>query len=71
LTVAGEVITSIRDTRKKFKTSSTLGERPISIGGNVRGTKTEDKTRHPDVSDFAIEIKANNFYAKTFTLDHK
>jgi hypothetical protein len=71
-TLAAQVINDIREVRKQFRSYATIGERPISIGGNVRGTAPAPNTaRRPDVSDIAIEITANNFYVKTITLDHK
>ena len=41
---------------------ATEGERPVRIGGNVRGTT--------DLGDFAIEIQARTFYSKTLTIEH-
>ena len=34
---------------------------PVPIAGNVRG---------PDIGDLAVEITAQNFYSKTFTIEH-
>lgn len=68
----GNVISEIKDIKKKFRSFQTLAERPISIAGNVRGTKAEkvnvDKF---DVATLATEISANNFYSKTITIEHK
>ncbi|HAP37168.1 MAG TPA: hypothetical protein DCQ28_15015 [Bacteroidetes bacterium] len=69
--VAG-IITDIKEIKKKYRTYSTLAERPISIAGNVRGTKTDavDIDRI-DIATLATEISANNFYSKTITIEHK
>ena len=69
--VAKDILAEIRNVRKSFKTFTTLAERPISIGGNVRGLAKEPSGGLPDVSTIATEISANNFYGKTFTIDHK
>jgi hypothetical protein len=69
--VAKDILAEIRNVRKSFKTFTTLAERPISIGGNVRGLGKEPSGGFPDVSQIATEISANNFYGKTFTIDHK
>jgi hypothetical protein len=69
--LAEKLVAEIRAVRKHYATFATLVEKPISIGGNVRGTdKIEEKRRH-DVSEFATQIAAKNFYSKTFTIDHQ
>jgi hypothetical protein len=70
-TVAKDIVAEIRNVRKYYKTFTTLAERPISIGGNVRGMGKETRSGIPDVAQIATEISANNFYSKTFTIDHK
>lgn len=69
---AALVVTEIRDIKKRFRTFSTLAERPISIAGNVRGeqTKSIDPDRI-DVATLATDVSANNFFTKTITIDHK
>jgi len=66
------VVNEIKETKKQFRTFSTLAERPISIAGNVRGetTKHLDPDRI-DIATLASEVSANNFFSKTFTIDHK
>jgi hypothetical protein len=70
-TIAKDIVAEIRNVRKHYKTFTTLAERPISIGGNVRGMGKEPGSGIPDVAQVATEISANNFYSKTFTIDHK
>jgi len=69
---AALVVSEIKDIKKRFRTFSTLAERPISIAGNVRGeeTKAIDPDRI-DVATLATEVSANNFFTKTITIDHK
>lgn len=66
-----EVLTEIRNLKKRFRTFATIAERPISIGGNVRGSPGTGDVQRPDVASIAMEIWANNFYSKTFTIDHQ
>lgn len=68
---AKDIVAEIRNVRKHFKTFTTLAERPISIGGNVRGLGKEPSSKFPDVANVATEISAHNFYGKTFTIEHK
>ena len=66
------VMNEIKDIKKHFRTFATIAERPISIAGNVRGEKKNiiDPDR-VDISQFATEILANNFFSKTVSIDHK
>jgi len=67
--LAKNVVSGIRDVKRKFRTFTTLAERPVTIGGNIRGT--DEVSKRPDVATIMTEVSANNFYAKTFTIDHK
>lgn len=69
--LADALITEIRDLRRRNITFATIAEKPLTIGGNIRGTDTVEVSRRPDVADIATKIEANNFYSKTFTIDHK
>ena len=42
---------------------ATAGERPVRIGGTVRGTT--------DLGDVAVEVQAQTFYSKTLTIEHR
>ena len=65
------VLSEIRDLKKRHKKLSTSAERPVPIGGNVRGTKQEEKTAIPDIDALAGEVSTTNFYGRTFTIDHR
>ncbi len=69
---AAVVVNEMKETKKRFRTFSTIAERPITIAGNVRGEQTRsiDPDRI-DIATLATEISANNFFAKTITIDHK
>jgi len=69
--LAKDIVSEIRNVRKRFKTFTTTAERPISIGGNVRGLEGPAPGRRPDVASITTEISATNFYGKTITVDHK
>jgi hypothetical protein len=69
--LAGEVVTEIRNVRKHYSTFSTLAEKPVTIGGNIRGTEKVEGARRPDVAVLATRISAKNFYSKTITVDHQ
>ncbi len=69
--IADQILTEIRSVKRKFRTFTTLAERPVTIGGNIRGVEDAGKAKRPDVTTIATEIKATNFYSKTFTIDHQ
>jgi hypothetical protein len=69
--LADEVVSEIRGLRKRYTSFATLAEKPLTIGGNIRSTDTVKVERRPDVSELATEITADNFYSKTFTIDHQ
>lgn len=68
---AKKIVAEIRDVKKRYRTFQTLAERPVTIGGNIRGVEAAEQSRRPDVSTIMTEISANNFYSKTFTIDHQ
>lgn len=69
--IGKRVLEEIRNVKRKFRTFTTLAERPVTIGGNIRGVDEAGKARRPDVTTITTEITANNFYSKTFTIDHR
>lgn len=68
---AKKILAEIRDVKRKFRTFTTLAERPVTIGGNIRGVDEAEPAKRPDVASIATEISANNFYSKTYTIEHK
>ncbi len=69
--MASDIVSEIRSVRKHYSTFSTLAEKPVTIGGNIRGIEEVKESHRPDVADIATHISANNFYSKTITIDHK
>ena len=48
--LAGDVVSEIRSVRKHYSTFATIAEKPLTIGGNIRGTDKVEGARRPDVS---------------------
>ena len=69
--MAEDIVSEIRGVRKHYSTFATIAEKPLTIGGNIRGTEKVEGPRRPDVANIATQIKANNFYSKTITIDHQ
>ncbi len=58
---AKTIVSEIRALRKKHKKFRAAAERPVTIGGGVRG----------GVEDHMMEIRTGHFYGRSFTIDHK
>jgi hypothetical protein len=69
--LAKQLLAEIRKIKRKHRTFAAPAERPIAIGGNVRGVVKDKKSAFPDIDPIASEVSASNFYSKTFTIDHK
>jgi hypothetical protein len=70
-TLASDIVTEIRSVRNHYSIFSTIAEKPVTIGGNIRGMEEVKKSLRPDVANIAVHISANNFYSKTITIDHQ
>ena len=66
-----QLLTEIRRIKRKHRKLATSAERPIAIGGNVRGVGKDEQSAFPDIDPIASEVSTSNFYGKTFTIDHK
>jgi len=69
--LAKQLLVEIRKIKRKHRKLATPAERPIAIGGNVRGVVKDEQSAFPDIDPIASEVSTSNFYAKTFTIDHK
>lgn len=52
---------------RKFKRTA---EKPVTIMGRLRSGNTIKNDPH-DIKSLAMEVSGNNFYGKTFTIDHQ
>lgn len=65
------VLNEIRIQKKQHRELAAPAERPVNIGGAVRGLEKSTTGGYPDVAVLAQEIAAIGFYARTFTIDHQ
>ena len=68
---AKKLIKEIHKTIKQHHIFASAAERPIAIGGNIRGIIKNEKAAFPDIDPIASEVSTFNFYSKTFTIEHK
>jgi hypothetical protein len=66
-----KILAEIRKLRKQHLKFKTYAERPVNIIGNLRGTETAETAMTHDIAKYAIEISADTFFSRTFTIDHK
>ena len=66
-----EILSEIRATKRKHKKFTAVAERPVTIGGTVRGMSNTPKAPAYDISKIAVEICATDFYSRTFTIEHE
>jgi hypothetical protein len=69
--LANRVLAEIREVRKQSRDLATTAERPINIGGNVRGIDPPLGDQGPDVASLAQEVVAKGSYCRTFTIEHR
>lgn len=68
--IADQIIKEIKNIKREHKHFTAKAERPVQIGGTVRGVGGQHHSMH-DVSKLAVEITANDFYSETFRIEHK
>jgi hypothetical protein len=69
--LAKKILAEIRKLRKQHLKLKTYAERPVNIIGNLRGTEKAETAGARDIAKFAVEISADTFYSRTFTIDHQ
>lgn len=65
-----EILQFIKKTRKEHRQLTAVAERPIQIGGTFRNV-SKPHVSHRDISAFAMKITADDFFGRTFTIEHR
>ena len=65
------ILDEIKRLRQKNKQLSAPAEKPVRIGGSLRGQQPSSSPAVPDITSLAAEVTAPGFYSRTFTVDHK
>jgi hypothetical protein len=69
--IVASITETIKDLRRRHLRNTGPVERPIRLGGGFRGIDEEAPPRTADLETIAVEIRAANFYSRTFTIDHR
>ena len=68
---ADAIQNEIKHLRQQYKQLSAPAEKPVRIGGSVRGQEPSSSPAVPDVTPLAVEVTAPGFYSRTFSIDHR
>jgi hypothetical protein len=68
---ADAIQNEIKHLRQHYKQLSAPAEKPVRIGGSVRGQPPSSSPAVPDVTPLAVEVTAPGFYSRTFSIDHR
>jgi hypothetical protein len=68
---ADAIQNEIKHLRQQYKQLSAPAEKPIRIGGSVRGQQPSSSPAVLDVTPLAVEVTAPGFYSRTFSIDHR
>lgn len=69
--IARDILAEIRNLRKLHREFVAPPERPVAIGGSVRGLEKHSGAGRPDVASIAEEVQSSGFVARAFTIEHK
>jgi len=69
--LSAKIIKEIKQLKRQHRKFQAVAERPVSIGGTVRGVTKDPKAPVHDIVSIAVEISAADFYSRTFTIEHE
>jgi len=65
------ILDEIKRLRQKHKQLSAPAEKPVRIGGSLRGQQPSSSPVVPDITSLAAEVTAPGFYSRTFSIEHR
>jgi len=65
------ILDEIKRLRQKNKQLSAPAEKPVRIGGSLRGQQPSSSPAVPDITSLAAEVTAPGFYSRTFSIEHR
>jgi hypothetical protein len=68
---AASILDEIKRLRQQYKQLTAPAEKPVRIGGSVRGPQPPGPPAVPDITPLAAEVRAPGFYSRTFSIDHR
>jgi hypothetical protein len=71
LAMSEQLQAEIKDLKRKHRELTSVAERPVAIGGAIRGVELTAGAKKPDIAPLANDLSASEFIARTFTIDHQ
>jgi hypothetical protein len=68
---AEAILEEIKQLKQKHKQLSAPAEKPVRIGGSVRGDQRPGAATVPDITSLAVEVTAPGFFTRTFSIEHR
>ncbi len=65
------ILHEIKQLRQQNQQLTAPAEKPVRIGGSVRGQRPAASSVIPDITHLATEVTAAGFFSRTFTIDHR
>jgi hypothetical protein len=69
--ITRQILAEIRNIKTDHRDLASAAERPVPIGGVVRGIERAQGANRANIETVSEEISATDFYAKTFTIEHR
>ena len=69
--IAGQMIAEIRNMERQHRDLLAGAERPMIVGGVVRGVERAQGQDPSDIAALSDEIVSTDFYSKTFSIQHR
>jgi len=68
---AAAILNEIKQLRQQYQQLTAPAEKPVRIGGSLRGQQSPASPVDPDITPLAAEVTAAGFYSRTFSIDHR
>lgn len=65
------ILEEIKQLKQKHKQLSAPAEKPVRIGGSLRGDQRPGAAAIPDITSLAVEVTAPGFFTRTFSIEHR
>ncbi len=69
--IAKQILAEIRRVKRERKELASPAERPVNLGGVIRGDGRPPKISLPDIASITQEITASGFFSRAFTIEHQ
>jgi hypothetical protein len=69
--LAEKLLKEIRKVKQYNRNLKASVERPVNIGGSVRGLHPPAKSPDSELEKIAVEIRGEKFFSRAFTIDHE